>query len=116
MASANKTPIFNLPQWQGNEYMERLDWNQSFQTIENAMATVDYLAGTYGYSLSISEADGTTTTTLTVDASAPVTALRKTVETISDDATTYAVTVTIGDESLTMTHTIGQATGSGVSA
>lgn len=88
--------------------------NENFQALEKALALLDHLASTYGYTVAITEVEDSTTTTLTVDASAPVTASRTTVETVGESATTYAVTVTIGDESHTMTHTIGTATGSGV--
>lgn len=79
-----------------------------------AEATIDELASTYGYDISINESGNTTTTTLTVKSTSPVTASRKTVETVNDESTTYVVTVTIDGESETMTHTIGTTTGSGV--
>lgn len=113
MASANKTPIFALPQWQGNEYMEREDWNTSFQTIEEAMATIDHLASVYGYAVTVDESDSTTTTILTVGSTAPVVATRKTVETAGEDATTYEVTTTIGEEVHTTTHTFSTTSASG---
>lgn len=81
-----------------------------------AEATIDELASTYGYDISISESGNTTTTTLTVKSTSPVTASRKTVETVNDGSTTYVVTVTIDGESETMTHTISTTTGSGVVA
>lgn len=81
-----------------------------------AEATIDELASTYGYDISISESGNTTTTTLTVKSTSPVTASRKTVETVNDGSTTYVVTVTIDGESETMTHTFGTTTGSGVVA
>lgn len=90
--------------------------NENFEGLEVAFATIDHLASTYGYSVAVSTADGSTTTTLTVASTSPVTASRKTVETVNDGSTTYVVTVTIDGESETMTHTIGTTTGSGVVA
>ncbi|MEE0547594.1 MAG: hypothetical protein UC390_07645 [Peptococcaceae bacterium] len=81
-----------------------------------AESTIDELASTYGYDISISESGNTTTTTLTIKSTSPVTASRKTVETVNGGSTTYVVTVTIDGESETMTHTIGTTTGSGVAA
>lgn len=81
-----------------------------------AESTIDELASTYGYDISISESGNTTTTTLTIKSTSPVTASRKTVETVNGGSTTYVVTVTIDGESETMTHTIGTTTGSGVVA
>lgn len=78
-----------------------------------AESTIDELASTYGYDISISESGNTTTTTLTVKSTSPVAASRKTVETVNDGSTTYAVTVTIDGVSETMTHAIGTTTGSG---
>ena len=81
-----------------------------------AESTIDELASTYGYDISINESGNTTTTTLTIKSTSPVTASRKTVESVIDGSTTYVVTVTIDGESETMTHTIGTTTGSGVVA
>lgn len=81
-----------------------------------AESAIDELASTYGYDISISESGNTTTTTLTIKSTSPVTASRKTVETVNGGSTTYVVTVTIDGESETMTHTIGTTTGSGVVA
>ena len=116
MGSANKTKVLDLPQWLGNEYFERLDMNEAFVSIESAIDAVDYLASIYDYDISINESGNTTTTTLTVKSTSPVTASRKTVETVNDGSTSYVVTVTIDGESETMTHTIGTTTGSGVVA
>lgn len=90
--------------------------NENFEGLEVASATIDHLARTYGYSVAVSTADGSTTTTLTVASTAPVTASRKTVETVGESSTTYVVTVTVGDESHTMTHTFGATTANGTSA
>lgn len=116
MASANKTKVLRLPQYLGNEYMHREDWNEAFVSIESAINAVDYLASIYGYDISFSESGNTTTTTLTVKSTSPVTASRKTVETVNDGSTEYVVTVTIDGVSEAMTHTIGTTTGSGVVA
>lgn len=116
MASANKTKVLRLPQYLGNEYMHREDWNEAFVSIESAINAVDYLASIYGYDISISESGKTTTTTLTVKSTSPVTASRRTVETVNEGSTEYVVTVTIDGVSETMTHTIGTTTGSGVVA
>lgn len=89
--------------------------NENFEGLEAASATIDHLARTYGYSVAVSTADSATTTTLTVASTAPVTASRKTVETVGESSTTYVVTVTVGDESHTMTHTFGATTASGTS-
>lgn len=89
--------------------------NENFEGLEVASATIDHLARTYGYSVAVSTADGSTTTTLTVASTAPVTASRKTVETVGKSSTTYVVTVTIDDETHTMTHTFGATTASGTS-
>lgn len=109
-----ESQILKLKLPEDGDQASPVPFNENFQALEKALALLDHLASTYGYTVEITEAEGSTTTTLTVDTSAPVTASRKTVETISDDATTYAVTVTIGDESHTMTHTISATTGSGV--
>ena len=89
--------------------------NENFEGLEVASATIDHLARTNGYSVAVSTADGSTTTTLTVASTAPVTASRKTVETVGKSSTTYVVTVTIDDETHTMTHTFGATTASGTS-
>lgn len=89
--------------------------NENFEGLEVASATIDHLARTYGYSVAVSTADGSTTTTLTVASTAPVTASRKTVETVGESSTTYVVTVTIDEETHTMTHTFGATTASGTS-
>lgn len=116
MGAINRTKVLGLPQWEGNEYFQRLDMNDAFANIEEASSRLDLLASTYGYDISISESGNTTTTTLTVKNTSPVTASRKTVETANDGSTTYVVTVTIDGVSETMTHTIGTTTGSGVVA
>lgn len=41
MGSANKTENLNLPQWQGNEYLEREDLNTAFATIDTKTAKLD---------------------------------------------------------------------------
>ena len=89
--------------------------NENFEGLEVASATIDHLARIYGYSVAVSTADDSTTTTLTVASTAPVTASRKTVETVGKSSTTYVVTVTIDDETHTMTHTFGATTASGTS-
>lgn len=89
--------------------------NENFEGLEVASATIDHLTRTYGYSVAVSTADGSTTTTLTVASTAPVTASRKTVETVGESSTTYVVTVTIDEETHTMTHTFGATTASGTS-
>lgn len=109
-----ESQIMKLKLPEDGDQASPVPFNENFEAVEQALAAVDYLAGTYGYTTAITEVEDSTTTTLTVDASAPVTASRTTVETVGESATTYAVTVTIGDESHTMTHTIGTATGSGV--
>lgn len=101
----------NLPEDGDVADVEKL--NENFESLEAATYVIDRLAAAYGYSLTTSTSGSATTTTLTVSSSAPVTATRKTVETVGDSSTTYAVTVTIGDETHTMTHTVGQTTGSG---
>ena len=39
MASANKTPNLNLPQWVGTEKPERTDFNASFDAIDTTVAS-----------------------------------------------------------------------------
>lgn len=90
--------------------------NENFEGLEVASATIDHLARIYGYSVAVSTADDSTTTTLTVGSTAPVTASRKTVETVGESSTTYVVTVTIDEETHTMTHTFGATTASGTSS
>lgn len=111
MASANKTPILNLPQWLGNEYMERTDWNTAFATLEDAIATFDYLARTYGVSESYPDAD-TGTITATVGSGSPVIATRSTVVSEADGVTTYVETTTIDGEETVRTWTEGETTAS----
>ena len=111
MASANKTPILNLPQWLGNEYMERTDWNTAFATLEDAVATFDYLARTYGVSESYPDAD-TGTITATVGSGSPVIATRSTVVSEADGVTTYVETTTIDGEETVRTWTEGTTTAS----
>lgn len=113
MASANKTPILNLPQWLGNEYMERTDWNTAFATLEDAVATFDYLARTYGSTTTYPDAD-TGTITCTLDSTAPVTATRTTVISDSDGTRTYTETTTIDGTAVTRTWTEGTTTASEV--
>ena len=115
MAATNYTDGLHLPQWAGSDYFLREDMNAAFASIEKATVAIDYLARTYGYSVAVSTADSSTTTTLTVASTAPVTASRKTVETVGESSTTYVVTVTIDDETHTMTHTFGATTASGTS-
>lgn len=102
MGAASKTKILQLPQWLGNEYLERLDMNTAFANIESACATVDALAKTYGYSVAVSGS----TTTLTVNSTSPVTAVRKTVGSGVTGGMKYVVTVTIDGVAKTMTHII----------
>ena len=111
MASANKTPILDLPQWLGNEYMERTDWNTAFDTLEKAIATFDHLCQVYGATTTYPDAD-TGTITCTVDSSAPVAATRQTVVSESDGTRTYVETTTIGSETVTRTWTEGTTTAS----
>lgn len=101
----------NLPEDGDSADVAKL--NENFESLEAATYVIDRLAATYGYSLTTSTSGNVTTTTLTVSSSAPYTATRKTVETVGDTSTTYAVTVTIDDETHTMTHTVGTTTGSG---
>lgn len=101
----------NLPEDGDVADVEKL--NENFESLEAATYVIDRLAATYGYSLSTSTSGKVTTTTLTVSDTAPYTATRKTVETVGDSSTIYAVTVTIDDETHTMTHTVGQTTASG---
>lgn len=89
--------------------------NENFETLEAVSSTIDHLARTYGYSVAVSTAGTVTTTTLTVASTAPVTASRKTVETVGESSTTYVITVTIDEETHTMTHTFGATTASGTS-
>lgn len=113
MASANKTPILNLPQWLGNEYMERTDWNTAFATLEDAIATFDHLCQTYGSTTTYPDAD-TGTITCTLDSTAPVTATRTTVVSESDGTRTYVETTTIDGTAVTRTWTEGTTTASEV--
>lgn len=111
MASANKTPILNLPQWLGNEYMERTDWNTAFATLEDAIATFDHLCQTYGSTTTYPDAD-TGTITATVASGSPVTATRSTVVSEADGVTTYVETTTIDGEETVRTWTEGTTTAS----
>lgn len=111
MASANKTPILNLPQWLGNEYMERTDWNTAFATLEDAIATFDHLCQTYGSTTTYPDAD-TGTITATVASGSPVTATRSTVVSEADGVTTYVETTTIDGEETVRTWTEGETTAS----
>ena len=116
MSTSGQTPFLGLKllNEDGTDFVNIPEWQiPNENATEKAIATVDNLARTYGYSLTTSTSGSTTTTTLTVSSSAPYTATRKTVETVGDSSTTYAVTVTIDDETHTMTHTVGQTTASG---
>lgn len=111
MGSANKTKALQLPQWQGNEYFERLDMNGAFSNIEKAVATFDYLARTYGVTETYPDAD-TGTITATVASGSPVTATRSTVVSEADGVTTYVETTTIDGEETVRTWTEGTTTAS----
>lgn len=116
MSTSGQTPFLGLKLLasDGSDFVNIPEWQvPNENATEKAIATVDRLAATYGYSLATSTSGSATTTTLTVSSSAPYTATRKTVETVGDTSTTYAVTVTIDDETHTMTHTVGTTTGSG---
>lgn len=89
--------------------------NENMVALEKAVATIDHMARSYGYTVAVSSAGDVVTTTLTVGEDAPVAATRTTVETPGTDATTYAITVTIDGTSHTMTHTVGVTTASGAS-
>lgn len=110
------TKIFNFKKPEYGDQANPDPFNENFDKTESILAVIDLLASTYGYDISISESGNTTTTTLTIKSTSPVTASRKTVETVNDGSTTYVVTVTIDGVSETMTHTIGTTTGSGVVA
>lgn len=105
--------ILNLNLPEDGDVADVVELNENFEALEAATYVIDRLAATYGYTLTTSTSGNVTTTTLTVSSSAPYTASRKTVETVDDTSTTYAVTVTIDDETHTMTHTVGTTTGSG---
>lgn len=48
MPSAKNTKHLVLPQWDGNESMKRIDMNQAFKNIEEAVADFDYLSSMSG--------------------------------------------------------------------
>lgn len=105
--------ILNLNLPENGDSADVVELNENFETLEAATYAIDRLAAAYGYNLTTSTSGSATTTTLTVSSSAPVTATRKTVETVGDASTTYAVTITIDEETHTMTHTVGTTTASG---
>lgn len=84
MASANKTKVLKLPQYLGNEYMHREDWNEAFRNIEEAVVSFDYLCDTYGYNLLISEEDGNKVFSYSVKEGCPYTATKKVTKSIVD--------------------------------
>ena len=100
MSVAGSTKVLGLKylDLDGTDFIDIPEWqNPNAQAVEKAVATIDHLARTYGYSVAVSTSDSSTTTTLTVASTAPVTASRKTVETVGESSTTYVVTVTIDD-------------------
>ena len=116
MASANKTPILNLPQWLGNEYMERTDWNTAFATLEEAIATFDYLSSTYGYTYTQtdSDTDGTTTIAVTLDSSSPVAGtLTAVISENEQEETVIDVTTVLDGVTTKYQHTLNDEGGEG---
>lgn len=115
MASANKTKILNLPQYLGNEYMQRQDWNEAFISIESAIADITYLMDNYGYTWSMSEADtGALTITVTIGADCPQTATMTAVITEAENGdTTIDVTTVIDGVTSKSSHTINDNGGEG---
>ena len=115
MASANKTKILGLPQYLGNEYMQRQDWNDAFVNIESAIADITYLMDNYGYTWSMSEADtGALTITVTIGADCPQTSTMTAVITEAENGdTTIDVTTVIDGVTTKSQHTINDAGGEG---
>lgn len=84
MGSVNKTKVLGLNQWEGNEYFQRTDMNDSFSSIEEAVVTFDFLMQKYGYNLSISEEEGNKVFSYTIKEGCPYTATKKVTKSIVD--------------------------------
>lgn len=116
MASANKTKVLGLPQWLGNEYMERMDWNESFETLEKAVADITYFMDNYSYTWTMQEAEdtGDLTITVTLGEDCPVSASMTAVITEAENGdTTIDVTTVIDGVTTKSQHTINDAGGEG---
>lgn len=105
MGAALTTEVLKLPQWEGNEYFQRLDMNDAFKSIEEAVRQYDYLANRYGYEYTKTESDGNTVFTETVAEGCPVTAKRVTTKSEVDGVKQFVTVVTIADKSITLTET-----------
>lgn len=84
MGAALKTKVLNLPQWEGNEYFQRLDMNGSFASIEEAVVSFDFLCNKYGYTLNIDKSTENTVFNYSVKEDCPYTATKKVTKSIVD--------------------------------
>ena len=116
MASANKTKVLGLPQWLGNEYMERMDWNKSFETLERAVADITYFMDNYSYTWTMQEAEdtGDLAITVTLGEDCPVSASMTAVISEGDSGETVVdVTTVIDGVTSKSSHTINVNGGEG---
>lgn len=84
MASANKTKVLKLNQWEGNEYFQRTDMNDSFASIEEAVVSFDFLCDKYGYTLNIDKSTENTVFDYSVKEGCPYSATKKVTKSIVD--------------------------------
>lgn len=84
MGAALTTEVLKLPQWEGNEYFQRLDMNDAFKSIEEAVVSFDFLMQKYGYTLAITEEEGNKVFSYTIKEGCPYTATKKVTKSIVD--------------------------------
>lgn len=104
MGAEITTEILGLPQWAGNEYFQRLDMNEAFKSIEEAVRQFDFLAQNYGYVYQKQDNDSGTQFTETIKETCPITATRVTTKHDNDGVKQYITVVTIADKSITLTQ------------
>lgn len=95
MGAINRTKVLNLPQWEGNEYFTRLDMNDSFADIEDAVVSFDFLMQKYGYTLAIDKSTENKVFTYTIKSGCPYTATKIVTKSVVDGMTQFRTQITI---------------------
>lgn len=95
MGSANKTKVLDLPQWLGNEYFERLDMNEAFSSIEEAVVSFDFLCDRYGYSFTKTSNDNSTVFDFKITGNCPYAATKKVTKSIVDGVKQFRTEINI---------------------
>lgn len=95
MGSANKTKVLDLPQWLGNEYFERLDMNEAFSSIEEAVVSFDFLCDRYGYTLNIDKSTENTVFAYAVKEGCPYEATKTVTKSVVDGMPQFRTQITI---------------------